>query len=282
MTPKINPNPLARYFRKPTIYIRLPSNGDYWSPDALAMPENGELPVYPMTAADEITMRTPDALFNGQATVDVIQSCLPNIRNAWGMPGIDLYSILISLRVASYGHEMDISTNCPGCNETSDYTIDLRATLESLQRPDYTKTAKIDDLEVIFRPMSYREQTEINLLQFESNRLVESVQASTAAETEKMTQIAVVMRRLSDLQLRTLLMSIAAVKIPDATITAREHIEEYLQKCDRQTFSQLRGFLMTFRGASDPKPMDITCQHCQHAYKQSVEFDQTNFFAQAS
>ncbi|MFZ9751439.1 MAG: hypothetical protein ACO3CN_04985, partial [Candidatus Nanopelagicales bacterium] len=58
-----NTNPLARYFRKPAIYIRLPSNGEYWPTGSIEMPENRELPVYPMTAADEITYRTPDALF---------------------------------------------------------------------------------------------------------------------------------------------------------------------------------------------------------------------------
>ena len=31
---------------------------------------------------DEITFKTPDALLNGQATVDVIQSCIPNIKDA--------------------------------------------------------------------------------------------------------------------------------------------------------------------------------------------------------
>ena len=54
------------------------------------MPENRELPVYPMTAIDEITYRTPDALFNGQAVVNVIHSCVPNIKNAWEIPGTDL------------------------------------------------------------------------------------------------------------------------------------------------------------------------------------------------
>ena len=37
-----------------------------------------------MTAKDEMMFKTPDALLNGQATVDVIQSCIPAIN---GMPG---------------------------------------------------------------------------------------------------------------------------------------------------------------------------------------------------
>lgn len=67
-------NPLKQFFRQPAIYLRLPSNGDFWPDGAVDVPHNRELPVYPMTALDEITYRTPDALFNGQAVVTVIQS----------------------------------------------------------------------------------------------------------------------------------------------------------------------------------------------------------------
>jgi hypothetical protein len=72
-----------------------------------------ELPVFPMTAIDEITYRTPDALFNGQAVVNVIQSCIPDIRDAWKTPGADLNAILVAIRIASYGHDMDMTVKCP-------------------------------------------------------------------------------------------------------------------------------------------------------------------------
>ena len=86
----INANPLKQFFRQPVIYARLPSKGKFYPPGTLDMPANNELPVLPMTAIDEITYRTPDALYNGQATVDVIQSCLPNIKNAWVIPAMDM------------------------------------------------------------------------------------------------------------------------------------------------------------------------------------------------
>jgi hypothetical protein len=72
-------NPLTQYFRQPAVYVKLPSGGKYYSEGAIVMPANQELPVYPMTAIDEITYRTPDALFNGNAVVNVIKSCIPNI-----------------------------------------------------------------------------------------------------------------------------------------------------------------------------------------------------------
>ena len=102
-------NPLLAHFRQPAIYFQLPSKGQFWQ-SGLNMSPTEDLPVYPMTARDEITLRTPDALLNGQGVVDVIQSCCPNITDAWQMPSIDVDATLIALRIASYGNEMSFDS----------------------------------------------------------------------------------------------------------------------------------------------------------------------------
>ena len=106
-------NPLVKHLRQPKIYIKLPSEGHYWPSNALEKTQNGEYPVYAMTAKDEITFKTPDALLNGQATVDVIQSCIPNIKDAWQTPSIDLDAILVAIRMASFGEKIDMSAQVP-------------------------------------------------------------------------------------------------------------------------------------------------------------------------
>ena len=75
---------LQKHFRQPSIYIKLPSEGVWYDDSIITMPENGEvLPVYPMTALDEITYRTADALFNGEAVVTVIKSCIPLFKDCF-------------------------------------------------------------------------------------------------------------------------------------------------------------------------------------------------------
>ena len=125
-----NANPLKQFFRQPAIYLQLPSDGRHWQDQSLTMPENHELPVYPMTAIDEITYRTPDALFNGQAVVNVIQSCVPAVKDGWAVPGIDINALLIGIRIASYGHDLEIGTKCPECGTDAEYTVDLRMILD--------------------------------------------------------------------------------------------------------------------------------------------------------
>ena len=101
-------NPLFKHFRQPAIHIKLPSEGQYWPAGSVEIPQTGELPIYPLTTRDELTLRTPDALMNGSSVVDVMQSCCPSIKNAWDMPSVDVDAILIAIRIASYGHELEV------------------------------------------------------------------------------------------------------------------------------------------------------------------------------
>jgi hypothetical protein len=112
--------------RQPKIYITLPSKGNYWTEGSLEFTETGEFPVYSMTARDELLFKTPDALMNGQALVDVIESCMPNVKNAWDMPTIDLDTVLIAIRLATYGEYMNFVYKVPVVNEEEEYQIDLK------------------------------------------------------------------------------------------------------------------------------------------------------------
>ena len=75
-----NTNPLKRYYRQPQISIQLPSRERYYPDDVVQKTTTREHPVLPMTAMDELAFRTPDSMMNGQASVDVIKSCIPTIN----------------------------------------------------------------------------------------------------------------------------------------------------------------------------------------------------------
>ena len=117
-------NPLAKHFRQPQLYLKLPSQGKWYPQGSIDMPVTGELPVYPMTAKDELILQTPDALLNGQSTVEVIQSCVPSIKDAWKMPSIDLDAVLIAIRQATYGPGMDFFSVCPHCQRKNENTVE--------------------------------------------------------------------------------------------------------------------------------------------------------------
>lgn len=275
-------NPLSQYFRQPSIYIKLPSQGQNYPNGTLSMPANGELPVYPMTAIDEITYRTPDALFNGQATVNVIQSCVPAIKDAWAVPSIDLDTILIAIRVASYGHNMEFTSSCPACNDVSERTLDLRTVLDGLHAPDYTASVKSGDLEIYFRPLNYKHLNDNNQLQFEQQKLLQVIPDATVSEAEKMTALTAAFKKLTEITVHSLALSITAIKTPTALVSEFEYINDFLKNCDRKLFEQIRDHVVKLREQSEMQPLNIQCPACQHAYEQVLTLDMSSFFEPAS
>jgi len=271
-------NPLTGYFRRPAIYIKLPSDGKYWPPGTIDLPDNKELPVFPMTAIDEITYRTPDALFNGQALVDVVQSCIPAIKNAWAMPNIDIDTILIAIRIASYGHSMDIDTTCPKCSEESTYALDLRTVLDGFKTPKFDQPRLVGDLEIHFKPLSYKQLTGNSIVQFEEQKLMSLIQDSEMTEEEKLTHVAEAFKKVSQLTLKAVRQGIHYIHTPDADVSEPQYIDEFLRNCDKGIFDTIRDHIMNLRKEAELKPLDIKCRSCGHEYKQPFTLDMTNFF----
>lgn len=277
-----NPNPLSQYFRQPSIYIKLPSQGQNYPNGALAMPANGELPVYPMTAIDEITYRTPDALFNGQATVNVIQSCVPAIKDAWSVPSIDLDTILIGIRIASYGHDMEFTSTCPKCNDTSERNLDLRSVLDTLKSPNFNESINSGDLQIYFRPLNYKHLNDNNQLQFEQQKLLQVIPDANVSDADKMTALTAAFKKLTEITVQSLALSISAIKTPQALVSEYEYISDFLQNCDRKLFDQIREHVVKLREESEMQPLEIQCPACQNNYEQVITLDMSSFFEPAS
>jgi hypothetical protein len=279
MTPN---NPLRQYFRQPAIYIRLPSGGQFYPPGTLTLTETNELPVYPMTAIDEIMYKTPDALFNGQATVNVIQSCIPNITNAWGVPAMDVDTILVAIRIASYGHEMEFGTKCPKCSAESDRALDLRTVMDAMRIPDYNQSIQSGDMEIYFRPMNYKNLNDNNQLQYENQRMLQMLPDTKFEDTEKMNALTAALKKITDITVTALAQSIATVKTPTAMVSEPEYIEDFLKNCDRNLFTQIRDHIIKLKTQAEMQPMKLACDECSHEYEQLVSLDMSNFFAPAS
>ena len=158
-----NANPLNKYFRQPAIYVSLPSGNNY-PPHVIEPSQTGELGVMPMTAKDEIRFKTPDALMNGQGVVDVIQSCVPDIKDAWQIKSYDLDTILVAIRIATYGETMEINFNVPGANENVSHTVNLPAILDQLRSTKVDGHVVLDDgLKITVRPLTYKDMTSTSL-----------------------------------------------------------------------------------------------------------------------
>jgi len=273
-------NPLSKHFRKPVMHIRLPSDGKFWAENSLDLPVTGEIPVYPMTAGDEITLKTPDALLNGAGVVSVIQSCCPSIVDAWKMPSIDVDTVLIAIRVASYGNAMGISTKCPGCGENHEYDIDLSGLISKVKSPDYSRPIEFEDLKIYTKPQIYFSVTANNLVQYEEQRILQTINSTSEDEDVRNAKLAASMKKLLGLANELLVNSTDYIELSDGTqVSNRDHIKEFYANADGRVTKLLEARLSELAQEGALPLTKLSCTGCKNEYETPLEFDYSTFFA---
>ena len=290
---QINPsaaNPLSKYFRQPKLYIQLPSQGKWYAQGTIDYPENGELPVYSMTAKDELQFKTPDALLNGQATVDVIQSCMPNIKDAWKMPSIDLDVALIAIRLATYGEMMTLTLKTPVTGEEKEMQVDLRQLLDNFANLDYSDTVQMPEMTIKLRPLTYREFTTGALKTFEEQRIFNIVNDEKITEEDKLQAFTNSFAKLTELTVDMMCKGIKSITMPaegendPVVVDNPGHIMDFIKNADKQFFNKVQKHLEGEREKFQIKPLvaEATPEEIEKGvpktYEVPITFDQSNFF----
>ena len=271
-------NPLQKHFRQPKIYISLPSKGVYNSPGSLEGKVE-DIPVMSMTGMDELMLKTPDALINGEATVQVIQSCCPTIKDAWEVSNLDLDVLLVAIRIATYGSDMEITAVCANCGTQNNYTANLNDAVEHFTRCTYDNKLVLKDLTVMIKPLSYRQVTKFNLKNFELRRQLNQL-VQLDDEEVKNKGIAELYAELGKIQNETYIDSIESVQTADINVNEAEYIREWIVNADKATFDSLKSQIEKNNAAWAVPKMHVQCENCQHEDDIAVEMDQANFFVQ--
>lgn len=273
-------NPLSKHFRQPAIYLKLPSRGQFYPEGAIDLPETGEIPVYPMTVKDELTLKTPDALMNGVGMIEVVRSCCPNIRDPWTMPAIDVDAIFIAIRLASYGSGMDITSDCPHCKEENEHTIDLRVLLDNIRFADYTQSHLLDGLIFRFKPQKYKDINATNIITFEEQRLIDSIiNNEQMTDAEKNMRFNESFKKLKDMNISVVVNSIDCIITEDGEeVSDQKFITEFLDKCSRATYDAIKQKITDMVEKNKLDPIELSCESCNEPYKNTLTFDQSNFF----
>lgn len=155
-------NPLLQPIQMPGETFTLPSGGLLYNPGVLdGSVQNGEVRVFPMTAIDDITIKSPDMLFSGDAVRQVFARCVPQVANVDEMFARDVDFLLICLRKVSYSNTMSIEYT-HNCDEKShEYQLDMDFFIQNTIRMDPTAASTMFDLvldnkqKVTMRPIRF-------------------------------------------------------------------------------------------------------------------------------
>ena len=245
------------FMRQPKIYIRLPSNGEYWPEGSLVPSETGEYAIYSMTAQDELMLKIPDALMNGQAIVDTIQHCVPNIKNAWHTPNIDLDVILIAIRLATYGEQM--TTPIKFGELELEYSIDLRKVMDSLQNQiSWDPIVSInDELTVFVRPINYKQMSTSAMQAFETQKIIQMVNDEKISDADKVEIFKDSFSKLTEVTIGMIGASIYKIDSSQGSTDNPTYIKEFVDNVDKEKFDKIQKHIEKLKDQNSIKPISV-------------------------
>jgi len=242
-----------------------------------------------MTAKDEITFKTPDALLNGQATVDVIQSCVPNIKDAWQTPSIDLDAILIAIRMASFGDMLDMTVKVPNTDIEKDFQFNLQQLYDNYINTVYEGVFDIDGFRIEIKPVDYKTMTSQAIKAFEEQRVFNIVNDDSIADDVKISKFQESFSKLTDLNLQIVVESVIAIQPNgEEVVTNKNHIKEFILGADAKTYNQIKAHVESQRDKYTQKPIEVEATDeeieagAPKTFTVPIQFDQSNFFVSGS
>jgi len=272
----MNPNPLSQYFRHPKLHVQLPSCGKFYPADAIDLIENNEYPVLPLTRQDELAFMTGSSQVNGSSIVSVIQSCVPNIKNVWKMPAIDLDKLLVAVKIASHGDQLKITATCTACGHEDQPMVNLQQVLDQIISPDYNQPLHIADLKIHFRPPSYQQLNDNDQITLDDESVVTMLEDNDIDNQVKAEKVAELLQKVKSIATRVLSENIRHVETPDATVDSQEHIFEWLANCDQSVYMQIQEYIIKNKEQTEVKPAEITCSSCATQYQQAYNLNIPN------
>ena len=316
MTDEKEKNPLGKLIRQPQIYVRLPSGGRY-NKNKIDFTATGEVPVRALTARDNLLLKNPDALLNGDAVEGMIRSCVPEIHNAKETPMNDIDLLILAIKYASSGDKFEFKTACPKCGTEHNVVKSIRAMIESATEVPELNSVKFEEedketheklnIEIILRPYTFENHLRANMADFESQKrlgyvrtLYDAALPEIASDEEKIKrseelekvvrgQMKEIFTNMADLTLHLMIESVSQINLTSEktgvkVITDREFIKEYIWNLDDDKNSVIKAKMKEVMSYGVDKKVQMVCVNpeCKHEWVTEVGYDHSNFFVTSS
>lgn len=274
-------NPLARYFRTPGLHVKLPTGGAFLPKGALALTAAGDVPVLPMRSADELLLKSPDALMSGYALEKLLESCVPALRTPKLLSTPDLDVLLLAIRAATHGETMALSARCPECGTQSEFDCHLPTLLGTMTFVEPENPVRLsDDVVAYVRPHTLANATTVALASFEETRRLQAIDAEkpdTATRTLEMNRT---MERMTALTHAVLATCIVKVVVPGAEVSDPAQIAEFFADIPKPWTDKLDARIAEVNARGIDKSIRVKCSNkdCGHEWRTTVEFDPASFF----
>lgn len=278
-------NPLTSYINKPGVYVRLPSGGRFYDhPPTLTA--DGDIEVHALTAIDELYLKNPDGLFNNDSLNKVIRNVIPNIPDPSEVVTSDLDVLLVAMRIATYGKDMDVGVKCKKCNHLDNYSIDLMNVLATAKTiPDDNEVELKNGLVIKVKPYTIATKSKISEYTYSIAAIARKFQASSNdQDNEKLRkELAAAINNSSSDLIKLTSASVISITTPDdQVVKEQEYIQEFIEKLDAPSYNMMKDKIAELSNETVNRKFNFTCSECGEDNTGEVGFDPANFFDSSS
>lgn len=280
-------NPLASLYRTAKTYVSLPSKGMFYDDKVLTLSSlNGEIGIKPMTGHDEMMFKNPDALINGQAMTTILMNCVDGLHDPKQLVVNDVDAIIVAIRIATYGDEMDIKVGCPSCKEESTYGLDLGSILANINYMEDVNTVDLSNGTIVYlKPQTYNDTLKASLATFEQTKTLRQMDSPDISEEDKLKMFSKAFDALLKANYEMVCNSIVRVTNEalgvDVTndISNRRFVLDFLNEMEKTDADLVNGKIKEMSSIGINKTTHIICQKCAHEWDSPIEFDPVTFFS---
>ena len=275
-------NPLKKYSQRPGTFVTLPSRGKYYPYD-VELTVDGDIEIKPMTASDELKLKNPDGLMNSESLFQVIENVVPSIKRARDIPTPDLDAIVIGLRLATYGDQMDVSITCASCNDVETYQINISSMLASMKAIDAPDQVVVGDLKVNIRPHTAETTTLVANYNVELARAALMVEQAVTRDQDLEKNLAKIIEKGQHMLYDAAIKHVVSVETPDGDIIdSPEFILEWIKDLSAPDYRIIKDAVDNLSEERIDRNRTFKCVKCGHENKIAISFDPSTFFDTSS
>lgn len=273
-------NPLKQFFRGIKLYIKLPSQGMYYEPGIIQFTESNEIGIMPMTGHDELLLKNPDALLNGEALIDVITSCVPAVKQPKALLNNDIEALITAIRYATFNDTLETNIKCPKCTHENNYSLDLQYAIDNMQFLESEYNINLESgITVFVKPYSFPDLLKVLHAQFEQSKIARAIENENLTDQQRADTFKKAFKEIATVKFE--LMSNGIVRIVneehDINVTDKKFIKEFLYNTDKKSIDKISDLIEEINKIGVKKTFSAKCQKCEHEWESEIDFNPVNF-----
>lgn len=277
-------NPLKQFYRVERSAVKLPSRGKFYDDGIIDMNDDGEVAIFPMTAADEMQLRNPDALLTGAAITDVLKSCVPSLKEPKKLLSCDIDALMIGVRHASYGDDASMTVKCPNCGHENEFSLNLEVMLNSTETLDeeYEVVLHGGDVTVFVKPGTFSSLMKRQRSAFQGAQVQKVLLDPDMDEERRLKAFAQTFKQMSKVSFELIIDAIHKVAFTNEEgevqeVTSKMHIDEFIRNISKSEVDKIEEKIAEVNSVGIQKMMEVVCLNCEHKWESPIEFNPVNF-----